>query len=138
MIITASRARRSRRAIAAVLVVSSAWMLSACSNEPEQTLDLTGAAAEGQLIAKEMGCQGCHSIDGSNSTGPTWKDLYGAQVTLQGGDKVTVDDDYLVRSIREPNAQRREDARSAMGAYDEKRLSDDDVAKIIEFIKALS
>src|SRR5690606_3075837 len=62
-------------------------------------------AAFGQRIFSRRGCNACHSIDGSKSTGPTWKGLWGNQETLADGSSVTVDDDYIRESIFEPNAK---------------------------------
>ncbi|MGH8553245.1 MAG: cytochrome c oxidase subunit II, partial [Methylococcales bacterium] len=35
------------------------------------------SAARGLAVAQEKGCLGCHSVDGSAATGPTWKGLFG-------------------------------------------------------------
>jgi len=48
-------------------------------------------------------CQGCHSIDGSKSSGPTFKGLAGSQVQLTNGQTVTADDAYLLESILDPD-----------------------------------
>lgn len=50
-------------------------------------------------------CLACHSNDGTPRVGPTFKGLAGSQRTLADGSTVTADDDYLMRSILEPNAQ---------------------------------
>lgn len=63
-----------------------------------------GLAARGRKLAQAQGCLGCHSVDGSRSAGPTWKGLYGKTETLANGSTVVVDDDYLKKSISDPNA----------------------------------
>jgi cytochrome c oxidase subunit 2 len=63
-----------------------------------------GLAARGRDLAQARGCLGCHSVDGSSSAGPTWKGLYGKTETLADGSTVVVDDDYLKKSISDPNA----------------------------------
>ena len=110
---------------------------ASCSNEPEEIVGLSAIAQEGQLLAKESACQACHTTDGESATGPTWKGLYGETITLQDGGEVTVDDEYIIRAVREPNAERREGTSGQMGSYDDKRLSDEDLDKIIAFIKEL-
>ncbi|MEJ2746834.1 MAG: hypothetical protein P8183_02795 [Anaerolineae bacterium] len=50
-------------------------------------------------------CSGCHSIDGSTMSGPTWLGLYGHQVQLTDGTTVTADDAYIRESILNPNAK---------------------------------
>ena len=59
----------------------------------------------GEKWAKTYGCVGCHSIDGNKMAGPTWKDLYGHEVELDGGTKVKADEAYLKTSILDPNSQ---------------------------------
>jgi len=64
-----------------------------------------GLAARGRKLAQAQGCLGCHSVDGSRSAGPTWKGLYGKTETLADGSTIVVDDDYLKKSISDPNAR---------------------------------
>lgn len=61
-------------------------------------------AAAGARVAEDRGCTSCHTDDGDDRTGPTWKGLWGSQVELADGTTVTVDRDYLVRAIRDPGA----------------------------------
>jgi len=62
-----------------------------------------GAGGEGLYAA--LGCQGCHSIDGSASSGPTFKGLFNSMVTLTNGQKVKADEQYLLESIIDPDKQ---------------------------------
>ncbi|MGZ4400806.1 MAG: c-type cytochrome [Gaiellaceae bacterium] len=64
-----------------------------------------GTAAHGQQLAASLGCSSCHSLDGSSGVGPTWKGLAGSQVTLTDGSTVSADSAYLLRAIRDPDAQ---------------------------------
>ncbi len=50
-------------------------------------------------------CMGCHSVDGTQKLGPTWKGLAGSQVKLADGSTVTADAQYLHDSIVNPNKQ---------------------------------
>lgn len=61
--------------------------------------------AAGKRLAEQLGCQLCHSSDGSAGVGPTWLNLAGAQVKLSAGTTVTADDAFLVRSILDPDAE---------------------------------
>jgi mono/diheme cytochrome c family protein len=60
--------------------------------------------AQGQRVATQMGCLGCHSIDGSTEgrPGPTLRGLWGAERQLAGGRSVLADEAYILRSIAEP------------------------------------
>lgn len=59
--------------------------------------------ARGEYWYTEFGCNGCHSIDGTPSVGPTWLGLYGREETMTDGTVIVVDDDYLFESIWDPN-----------------------------------
>jgi len=59
----------------------------------------------GQQIAQQFGCLACHSVDGSVVVGPSWLGIAGIEETLEGGSTVTVDSDYIINSILDPNAQ---------------------------------
>jgi mono/diheme cytochrome c family protein len=59
----------------------------------------------GQGLYASLGCQGCHSIDGSKSSGPTFKGLSGSKVELTDGKTVTADDAYLLDSILDPDKE---------------------------------
>ena len=63
------------------------------------------AKAGGEGLYSTLGCQGCHSIDGSASSGPTFKGLFGSTVELTNGQKVKVDEQYLLESIMDPDKQ---------------------------------
>lgn len=76
--------------------VSSAATTTTVQRSPEE---------RGARLVEQRGCTSCHTSDGRSSVGPTWKDLAGSQVTLTEGPAVTADDEYLRRSIVEPDAQ---------------------------------
>lgn len=66
---------------------------------------LPGLAGKGQKLYASLGCQGCHTTDGSKSTGPSFKGLYGRQTKLTTGQSVSADMAYLLDSIRDPDKQ---------------------------------
>src|SRR5690606_12504341 len=55
-------------------------------------------AERGALLYSQLGCQACHSLDGTRLTGPTFQGLYGSTHGLAGGGTVEVDDNYLRES----------------------------------------
>jgi cytochrome c oxidase subunit II len=59
----------------------------------------------GQQFYVELGCRGCHSLDGAVGAGPTWQGIYLRQETLTDGTTVTVDEEYIRNSILNPDAQ---------------------------------
>lgn len=93
--------------------------------------------ARGKRLAETQGCITCHSLDGSRIVGPTWKGLYGAQITLADGSTVTADDTYLRTAIVDPNVQVHQGyPPNVMQSY-QNTLSDEQINNIIAFIKTL-
>ena len=60
--------------------------------------------SRGRKLYQVDGCSGCHSLNGTRLTGPSWKGLAGSRVKLSDGRTLTADDPYLTRHIIEPNA----------------------------------
>ncbi len=104
----------------------------------EQTAQAELPPAElGAKIAQTQGCQGCHSLDGSPSAGPTWKGLFGREETLADGSTVVVDEEYLRESILHPQAKVVEGFQPIMPTNYGEKLSNEEINAIIEFIKTL-
>lgn len=91
---------------------------------------------QGKLLATKNGCIGCHSVDGTVLTGPSWFNLYGSEVTLADGSTVTADDAFIAQSILEPNATIVEGfpSPSVMPPY---VLTDEEISNLIAYIKTL-
>ncbi|NPV07344.1 MAG: c-type cytochrome [Anaerolineae bacterium] len=102
---------------------------------PEATPELV---ATGRQIAQRAGCFGCHSTDGSRLLGPTFQGLYGSTVPLADGSTVVADEEYLHRSIVDPNAQIVRGFSSGLmpGNYGQ-QLDENEIEALIEFIKSL-
>jgi len=61
--------------------------------------------AQGAVLFHQFKCDTCHTVDGSRAAGPTLKGLAGSTVTLDTGQTVTADTQYLRRSILDPDSQ---------------------------------
>jgi cytochrome c oxidase subunit 2 len=63
----------------------------------------------GRDLLAAKGCIACHSLDGSKLIGPTFQGLWGRKevVVLPDGTKkeITVDEEYLRKSIMDPAAE---------------------------------
>jgi cytochrome c oxidase subunit II len=89
----------------------------------------------GEALAISNGCLGCHSIDGSPGTGPTWFNLYGRQEQLSDGTVVIADDAYIHESILQPQAKIVAGYESVfMPAYD---FNEEQLADIVAYIETL-
>lgn len=64
---------------------------------------VTGSGGMG--LYASLGCQGCHSLDGSPSSGPTFKGLFGSTGKLADGTTVMANEQYLLESILDPDKQ---------------------------------
>jgi len=84
-------------------------------------------------------CNSCHTIDGSASTGPTWKNLFGYPVKFADSSSLTVDEDYLRSMILNPNNKIVAGFLPVMPSF-QGQLKDrtHDVDHLIAFIKSLS
>ncbi len=93
-------------------------------------------AEVGQLVVTKR-CGGCHSIDGSANVGPTFKDLFGSEVKHTDGATVLVDEEYVRKSIINPQAE-------IVAGYDpvmptfKGQLKDREITAIIEYLKQLA
>jgi cytochrome c oxidase subunit 2 len=116
-------------------VVALVAILGSCSSSSTSApVDLSPEAAAGREISINAGCASCHGADGNGNVGPKWIGLADSQVTLSDGTVVTADDDYLYTSIKEPGAMKR---RGAVGIMPSNKLTDQEIASIIAYIRAL-
>ena len=82
----------------------------------------------------QIRCSGCHSIDGSAKTGPTFKDAFGTQRNTDQG-PVVADENYIRESILNPNAKIREGYPKPSPMPSFQGLTEDEINYLIEFIK---
>jgi cytochrome c oxidase subunit 2 len=97
-------------------------------------------ALPGLSIIKKNGCVACHSFDGTKIVGPSFKGIYGKKVTVlvNGIEKqVTVDDDYILESIFEPNAKIVKGFQKGLMQPYKDLIKKDEVKQIVEYIKSL-
>lgn len=94
----------------------------------------------GLTILKQNACLTCHSQDGSKLIGPSFKGVYGrTQLVETNGEtrEILVDDEYITRSIYEPNADIVQGyMRGLMISY-ENIISKEKVDDIIDYMKTL-
>ena len=70
-----------------------------------------GGGGGGALVTKgaalytQLGCQGCHAINGVAGAGPALNNVYNNPVTLDNGQTVIADDTYMRAAILQPNDQ---------------------------------
>ena len=98
----------------------------AAANTPE---------GRGETLVTQNGCQGCHTIDGSPGTGPTWLGIYGRREEMADGSVITIDDAYIKESILHPQEKIVSGFEGIiMPTYE---FSDDQLSDIIAYMKTL-
>jgi len=116
-----------------------AWYLK-ISDTTRKTVAVADPVAEGKRLMEKNGCIVCHSSDGTKIIGPSYKGVYGHKITVITDGKereVIADDEYIKRSIYEPEADIVKGfVKGQMVSY-KTILSDQDVANIIEYLKTL-
>jgi cytochrome c oxidase subunit 2 len=109
-----------------------AWMTE------QQKIASASPEERGKKYAAENGCAACHSADGAQVVGPTWKGLYNTDVSLADGTTVKADAAYLKESILQSNAKIVKGFPPNIMPQDWRaRLSDDQINDIIAYIKSL-
>lgn len=98
---------------------------------PEPTL-----AERGEIVAAQLGCLRCHSLDGSPHIGPTWAGLYRAEVPLEGGGTTVADVAYLTESMMDPLAKLHRGFQPVMPSY-AGYMKPADASALVELIKTL-
>jgi cytochrome c oxidase subunit II len=92
---------------------------------------------QGARLALEKGCARCHTVDGLNHLGPTWKNVYRSEVKLQNGKTVIADEAYLTRSMMDPMADLVAGYAPTMPSF-QGLLSAGETAALLEYIKSLA
>lgn len=95
----------------------------------------------GLQIIKKNACIACHSLDGSKIVGPSFKNVYGTErIVDKDGSKVKVvaDDEYIKRSIYDPNAEVVEGFNKGLMVSYKEQISEEEVKEIIKYFKSLN
>jgi cytochrome c oxidase subunit 2 len=92
-------------------------------------------AGEGGQLFTALGCSACHGAN-ARVPAPPLINLYGRQVALADGSRVTADEEYLRESIERPEAKVVAGYQSTMPAY-EGVASEEQVVALVAYIKSL-
>ncbi len=115
------------------------WVASHSTFARQLAINTSGGTNESALqqglqLSQNSGCLACHSVDGSESLGPTWKGLWGKTETLADGSTVVVDEAYFKESILDPNAKMVKGYAPVMAPYE---FSDSQLDAIILYVRSL-
>jgi cytochrome c oxidase subunit 2 len=104
---------------------------------PQTPLVVLTPVERGKRLFSEKGCTGCHTITGATLVGPSLKGAFGHEVELEGGQKITMDENYIRESLTEPNAKLVKGFQPLMPTF-KGTLSEDEMGALIAYIKSLS
>lgn len=107
---------------------------------PEEYARLMQEAAQkvtnaGEKLLLEKDCAACHTVDGTESIGPTFKGMFGKRQQLTDGTTVVIDEKYFAEAIRHPDAQI--PVNYEPGSMPESELTDEEMRQIIDYVKTL-
>lgn len=92
------------------------------------------AEENGERLYKIKGCNGCHSVDGTAKTGPTFQGQFGTERDYNGG-TVKMDEEYIRESILNPAAKIRSGFANQMPTFQGK-LSNEEIDYLIAYIES--
>lgn len=75
-------------------------LLAGCGGD-----DSDPAVARGRAVAQDVGCLSCHSTGTDDGLGPGLGGIWGEDRTFADGTTGVVDENYLRRSVLDPDAQ---------------------------------
>ncbi|HKI90167.1 MAG TPA: cytochrome c oxidase subunit II [Draconibacterium sp.] len=114
------------------------WLVDTTKVAPQ--VNVESPTATGKRIMQNIGCFACHTVDGTKLVGPSFKGIWGEEQTVitNGQErKVKVNEDYVHRSIYDPNADVVKGFGKGLMLSYKGQLSEDDVANIIEYLKTV-
>lgn len=118
--------------MAANLRVVDAATFAAATPAPTVVPQEVGDAMAKLLEAKD--CLTCHSIDGSEGIGPTFKGMFGRKTKLKDGSTITADEKYLREAILDPS-------KTVVDGFDDvmpkPEVTDEEVNALIDYLKNL-
>lgn len=118
----------------APIAAAAAAPLSQVAAAPAAAMD---PAALGAQLVKDYACTACHANDKTALVGPGWGGLYGSQVTLEDGSKVTADEAYLTTAITQPDVHLVAGYPVGVMPSYEALLSSEEVAAIVAHLRTL-
>jgi len=103
--------------------------------------DDANLALLGRQVVESKGCIACHSLDGTIVIGPSFKEKFGETVTVTTGGQqrqVVYDEEYVRRSIYEPDYDITQGFRAGQMFSYEGEVTEQEISLIIEFLKSLN
>jgi cytochrome c oxidase subunit II len=97
--------------------------------------DMAPEAQSGERLFSERECKACH-VAGAGVVAPPLAGLFGETVTLESGETVTVDEDYIRESILSPGEKIVLGYNPIMPDF-EGEITEEELAALVEYIRSL-
>jgi cytochrome c oxidase subunit 2 len=97
------------------------------------------AGPKGQKLLDQKGCLACHTVDGTIEVGPSFKGLFGRNVTVISSGKereLVADETYIKNSILHPDADIVQGFNNIMPSQ-KGNVNEEEINEIITYIKGL-
>lgn len=117
------------------------WYLDTTSVMAEAGSETVTPSSLGKQIVQQIGCNACHSADGTKIVGPSYLGIYGKSVIVMTNGKereITVDEEYIRRSILDPNADVVKGYNKGLMLSYKDQLTEEEINQIIEYIKSVN
>ena len=94
----------------------------------------------GLTILQRNACLSCHTQDGSRLVGPSFKGISGMTETviIDGNEtEITIDRDYIIKSIKEPNAAIVKGYQKGLMISYDGIISEEDLNHVVDYLESL-
>lgn len=100
------KGRAGRAGVLALAIILGGGLAAwGCAKKPPAPPAAKTPEQRGEQLFVSLGCNACHTTDGTPGACPTLKGLYGSEVRLVGGGTVKADDAYIREAIVDPDAK---------------------------------
>ncbi len=106
----------------------------------EETKNAVSNDPPGLQVMKKNACLSCHTTNGTKLVGPSFKGIWGETVTVITDGKerqVKVDEDYVKRSLQDPNADVVKGFKEGLMINYKDIVTDEEINQIIDYLKTL-
>jgi cytochrome c oxidase subunit 2 len=112
-----------------------AWLEGWWTSHPDRNAVDGSLAHQGRHLFQKLRCIQCH--DAEKSKAPILEEIFKTSRPIKGGNAVIADENYLRMSIRKPRAHVREGWEPIMPAFGPDKLNEEDLVRVIAYIKSL-